>query len=54
MEYAILDDAQWDETTILPDGTFWTAEVDLARFTDPKHAEFWRSDELGSPAYKAP
>jgi uncharacterized protein YjbI with pentapeptide repeats len=54
LEYAILEDAQWDETTVLPDDTYWTTEVDLARFTDPNHADFWRSDELGSPAYKAP
>ena len=54
LEYAILEGSKWDETTILPDGTPWTSETDLARFTDPKHADFWRSDELGSPAYKAP
>lgn len=30
------DAAEFDETTILPDGTFWTPETDMTRFTNPK------------------
>jgi uncharacterized protein YjbI with pentapeptide repeats len=40
-----------DEDTVLPDGSNWTSETDMARFTDPKHPNFWRSDDLQSPAY---
>jgi hypothetical protein len=25
----------------LPDGTEWTSDTDMARFTDPKHPDFW-------------
>jgi len=35
---------------ILPDATEWSADADLARFTDPKHPNFWRSDDSESPA----
>lgn len=31
----------FDEETVLPDGTTWAYETDMARFTDPNHAEFW-------------
>jgi len=33
--------AKFDGATILPDGTNWSAETDLRRFTNPDHAEFW-------------
>jgi DNA-binding NtrC family response regulator len=36
----------------LPDGTNWTPDTGMARFTDPEHPEFWRSDDPGSPAYR--
>jgi len=32
---------RFDKNTILPDGTFWTPETDMQRFTDPEHPEFW-------------
>ena len=38
---------------ILPDGTNWTLDVDMARFTDPNHPNFWRSADPQSPAYRA-
>jgi hypothetical protein len=41
----------FDENTILPDGTRWTPETDMTRFTDPAHPDFWRSDDVESPAY---
>jgi hypothetical protein len=31
-----------DEITVLPDGCNWTAETDLARFTNEKYPQFWR------------
>jgi hypothetical protein len=49
---ALLWDAVFDETTMLPDGTRWTPDTDMARFTDPNHPEFWRSDDPRSPAYR--
>jgi hypothetical protein len=36
--------ARFDENTILSDGTNWTPDADTARFTDPKHPDFWRPD----------
>ena len=48
---AQLDSATYDEKTVLPDGTFWTAGTDMTRFTDPDHPAFWRSDDPASPAY---
>lgn len=44
--------AIFDEQTTLPDGTMWTPETGLTRFTDPDHPQFWRSDNPASPAYR--
>ena len=33
------------EYTALPDGTSWTPDTDMARFTDPEHLDFRRYDE---------
>ena len=52
LQDANLDQAQFDENTILPDGNYWTSDTDLKRFTDPDHADFWRSDEPTSPAWR--
>jgi hypothetical protein len=30
----------------------WTPGTDIARFTDPAHTDFWRSDNPDSPAYR--
>ena len=43
--------ARFSAATVLPDGTHWAREVDMAHFTDPDHADFWRSDDVTSPAY---
>jgi uncharacterized protein YjbI with pentapeptide repeats len=32
-----LQDVKWDERVMLPDGTYWTSETDMTRFTDPNH-----------------
>jgi uncharacterized protein YjbI with pentapeptide repeats/O-antigen/teichoic acid export membrane protein len=39
LQWARLDNAQFDETTVLPDGTLWTPEVDLYRFIRPGPSE---------------
>jgi len=49
---ADLGDVRLHKTTMLPDDTQWTPDTDLARFTDPDHPDFWRSDDPGSPAYR--
>lgn len=48
---ADLSSAGFDESTTLPDGARWTAEEDLARFTDPDHPNYWRSSTESSPAF---
>lgn len=49
---AFLSNGSFDETTTLPDGKKWTPGDDLSRFTNPAHPNFWRSDILGTPAYR--
>lgn len=39
---ARLDSAFLDELTTLPDGSAWSPDIDLVRFTDPAHPQFWR------------
>lgn len=46
---ANLTDTLFTEDTILPDGTNWTPETDMARFTNPEHSEFWNSYIEGDP-----
>jgi uncharacterized protein YjbI with pentapeptide repeats len=38
---ALLENAHLDELTVLPDGSHWTPDVDMCRFTDPQHPNFW-------------
>ncbi|MCI0708858.1 MAG: pentapeptide repeat-containing protein [Chloroflexi bacterium] len=38
---AILERATFDEHTTLPDGSNWTPDTDMNRFTDPDHPFFW-------------
>lgn len=52
LQGANLKNAQFNEETTLPDCTNWTSETDMARFTDPDHPDFWRSDDPQSPAYR--
>ncbi|MBX3083090.1 MAG: pentapeptide repeat-containing protein [Anaerolineae bacterium] len=49
---ADLRGTQFDVSTILPDGSRWTSDSDLDRFTDPRHPAFWRSDNPRSPAHE--
>ncbi len=51
LQGAILDQAEFDEETYLPDRSHWTPGIDLRRFTDPAHPDFWRSDYSWSPAF---
>jgi len=46
-----LVEAKINKDTILPDGTAWSSRVDITRFTNPQHPQFWRSDDPASPAY---
>lgn len=50
LQEAVLDGAQFDEHSLLPDRTLWTPESDLRRFVDPAHPHFWHPapDELGN------
>lgn len=41
----------FDENTRLPDGRFWTPNIDLSEFTNPNHEAFWRSSDWRSPAF---
>lgn len=52
LQGAELAGAEFDETTRLPDGSKWKPGTDLARFTDPDHPSFWRSNQPRSPAYQ--
>ncbi|MBZ0306544.1 MAG: pentapeptide repeat-containing protein [Anaerolineae bacterium] len=44
LRWAVLRDAELSKSTILPDGTHWTPETDMRRFTDPTHPDFWQPD----------
>lgn len=50
LEGADLDNTEFDEYTVLPDGTNWGSNTDMTRFTDRNHPDFWRSDRPHSPA----
>jgi hypothetical protein len=41
---AELEGAEFSKYTTLPDGTKWTPDTDMARFTDTDHPDFWRPD----------
>lgn len=41
LRYADLEEAILDETTRLPDGNYWSPDVDMERFTEPKHPDFY-------------
>jgi hypothetical protein len=54
LKWADLTRTRLDETTILPDGTTWTPQTDMGRFTDPDHSEFFQPDyaDMGASAPK--
>lgn len=41
LQSTILTNTLFDENTRLPDGTYWTPDTDMARFTYPEHPDFW-------------
>ncbi len=51
---ANLERAKFDEKTQLPDGSYWTFDTDMRRFSDTVHPNFWRSDDPDCPAYQEP
>jgi hypothetical protein len=52
LSHAKLDRAQFDDNTQLPDKTNWRKGVDMTRFTDPTHPNYWRSEMPESFAYQ--
>jgi len=42
LQAAVLGDAIFDEETTLPDGTYWSKNIDMRRFTESDHPEFWQ------------
>jgi len=44
LQWANLRDTIFGENTTLPDGTQWTPDTDMTRFTDPDHPDFWRPE----------
>jgi hypothetical protein len=52
LEGVILSGNEFSETTTLPDGSKWKPDIDMSRFTNPEHPDFWRSDDPRSPAYR--
>ena len=42
LRWANVQGARFSENTTLPDGTKWTPDADMARFTDPNQPDFWR------------
>lgn len=43
--------AQFNRDTVLPDGTLWTPETDMLRFTNPSHVAFWQPDLDDAPTW---
>jgi hypothetical protein len=44
LRQANLQKVSYNPHATLPDGTKWTPDTDMARFTDPEHPDFWRPD----------
>lgn len=46
---AKLDDStRMDSETILPDCTYWSTGVDISRYTNPQHPDFWQPRHTAS------
>lgn len=50
----VLKDCEFDETTQLPDGSYWYEGIEMPRFTNPERTDFWYSRDIQSPAYRPP
>ena len=35
----------FDKATLLPDGSRWTSETDMGRYTNPEHPNFWHPED---------
>src|SRR5664279_3836454 len=44
LDGADLKGAKFDETTELPNGSYWTSETNMRRFTDPGYQNFWEPE----------
>ncbi len=49
-----LENASFDEHTILPNGDHWHKDYDVNRFTDPSHPQFWEMDWQTMPKNHRP
>lgn len=49
LERAALDGSTFSEDTTLPDNTRWTPETDMARFTDPRRDDYWKTGREPRP-----
>jgi hypothetical protein len=41
---AVFENVEFDAETRLPDGSHWSPQTDLGRFTNPRHPDFWKID----------
>lgn len=39
-----VEDITLDEQTMLPDGSRWTPDTDIERYTNPEHPDFWQPE----------
>lgn len=46
-----INQARFNENSVLPNGDRWKKGYDLRVFTEVSHPQFWRSDDPNSPAY---
>ncbi|MFZ4828025.1 MAG: pentapeptide repeat-containing protein [Phototrophicaceae bacterium] len=46
-----INQARFNENSVLPNGDRWQKGYDLRIFTEVSHPQFWRSDDPNSPAY---
>lgn len=49
LKFADLTDAEFDEQTTMPDSQKWRPDMDLGRFTDPDHDDFYTPLALDDP-----
>lgn len=49
---ASLQETRFDEATVLPDGTNWTSNTDMSRFTEAQHPDFAAYDGPDATIFK--
>jgi uncharacterized protein YjbI with pentapeptide repeats len=52
LQYVLLGNTQFNEKTLLPDGSKWLSNRDIERFTDPNHHHFENGYDPKSDAYR--